>query len=584
MKRVNDTLYDILDSSTSEVVTFSKVTTFVNFQPMTDAYCDGVIYRKFGSEYFKRNYSGLIDVKVFGAKGDWINDDTEAIQKAINVTRVCGVGLKFSPGNYRVSTLTTGRIENTWQFDNAQLVANSNAPQDCLLKFSGLHCKINGLKISLEKKLNYKSAIWWYNAAESSQHNDFISLEIRYAKIGIIYGELPNVNSTGFAQSENTIFGYKTRGVEVPLYNNHSNGFLFLSNPMLVAHAEEWNVFGVTGFDRTKNRSFINRIGDLIITGGEIQNSIGDEAEGFAAEVNGGTVYITSAISEVNVPFKINGGSLVFNGGKVLNTQSITDGFKITADAANGKLKASGVKFERSIGVGAFSGRVFINKQDAPASFNIAIDNCEIYEWADQSIGSNKPLVSGSVENVKIYNTKFIETSGFQPLNLNLTTNILDSKDIDNTGNSTTGYSLKVNYGAGTTLTLNNDSPVANTPNSLALLATGEANVSTIDYTSVETIQKTGFRVNTGDAFIVEAYQKIASGAQGGLCIVGYDKDGDNAQFIKISDQGGPISANWKCLRSHVIVPSGVSFVGFGFWGAFSEIRIAKMVVYKANQ
>lgn len=58
MKRVNDTLIELLDSHTNEYVTFSKVTKFADGSNMNDAKCDGVIYRKLGNEYFKRNWTG----------------------------------------------------------------------------------------------------------------------------------------------------------------------------------------------------------------------------------------------------------------------------------------------------------------------------------------------------------------------------------------------------------------------------------------------------------------------------------------------------------------------------------------------
>lgn len=52
MNRVENTLYDILDQYTGEEITYSKVSTFADGSAMTDAKCDGVIYRKLGSEYF----------------------------------------------------------------------------------------------------------------------------------------------------------------------------------------------------------------------------------------------------------------------------------------------------------------------------------------------------------------------------------------------------------------------------------------------------------------------------------------------------------------------------------------------------
>ncbi|MFD1632039.1 glycosyl hydrolase family 28-related protein [Pseudopedobacter beijingensis] len=96
MKRVNDTLIELLDSHTNEYVTFSKVTKYADGSAMNDAKCDGVIYRKLGSEYFKRNFTGPVNVKWFGAKGDGVTDDSLAVQNASKY----GGELYFTAGTY----------------------------------------------------------------------------------------------------------------------------------------------------------------------------------------------------------------------------------------------------------------------------------------------------------------------------------------------------------------------------------------------------------------------------------------------------------------------------------------------------
>lgn len=105
MERIIDTLFEVLDTSTGEQVTYNKVLLYKDDTTMNDAKCDGVIYRKLitngVTEYFKRNYTGYINVKWFGAKGDGITDDSASFLKAINT----GYSIQIPYGKYLVNTV-----------------------------------------------------------------------------------------------------------------------------------------------------------------------------------------------------------------------------------------------------------------------------------------------------------------------------------------------------------------------------------------------------------------------------------------------------------------------------------------------
>lgn len=65
-KRIKDTLYNVIDSNTGEVFNYDKVTLWYDGSAMDDTKADGVIYRKLGSEYFKRAFGGAVSVRWFG--------------------------------------------------------------------------------------------------------------------------------------------------------------------------------------------------------------------------------------------------------------------------------------------------------------------------------------------------------------------------------------------------------------------------------------------------------------------------------------------------------------------------------------
>lgn len=95
-KRKGDVLYDILDQYTGEEITLSKTTGTPTV--------DNIIYFQSGTEYFKRNFTKL-NPYMFGAKADGINNDTSALQAAINFSSANNVILELK-GNFLSNTLT----------------------------------------------------------------------------------------------------------------------------------------------------------------------------------------------------------------------------------------------------------------------------------------------------------------------------------------------------------------------------------------------------------------------------------------------------------------------------------------------
>lgn len=91
-----DELVQLIDSYSLENVSYRKVTNWYHKAhptPMTDALCDGIIYRKrWNSAENKNDYYALtsflagkpINIELFGAAGDATTDDSDAFLKAAN--------------------------------------------------------------------------------------------------------------------------------------------------------------------------------------------------------------------------------------------------------------------------------------------------------------------------------------------------------------------------------------------------------------------------------------------------------------------------------------------------------------------
>lgn len=87
----------ILDKYTGEVFSFKEM----NEADYPDT-ADGVIHILIGTKYYKRQYTGLVNVKWFGAIGDGLTDDTASVQSAIEAFRGVGASILFPEGTFMI--------------------------------------------------------------------------------------------------------------------------------------------------------------------------------------------------------------------------------------------------------------------------------------------------------------------------------------------------------------------------------------------------------------------------------------------------------------------------------------------------
>jgi hypothetical protein len=530
-----------------------------------------------------RVFDGALSVTWFGATGDGRTDDTVAIQAAIDES-CAGGALVFPPGRYRVTMLDTRRCEASWRFDHAELVAGASVATPCVLRVRGLHATFLDMRINLAFNDNYACGLWWYDAHGPSQYNSIQGLEIRYGRRGIVYGEMPGQRSTSFAQSENAIFNYRSRGIERPLYVNHANGILFLSAPQLVSHDEEWTRDRPGAFDYRRNHAFEAIAGVLAITGGEVQNSIAATTSA-SAIVAGGEVELDGCIIEVSAPLHVT-GRLTIRGGRILNTQSLTGLFVVgEGPAGETVLKVSDCRILRNPGVGAFSDQSMVTTPDRLIRTDIALSGCDISEWALFA-----PLVAGDARHARFDRCRWRamgDKAGTYLLDTGMP-DLLEGKGADRAGRSLAGFWPF--GGAAARGAVVRDTPETEYQGTLSLVARGVAGLFTADTTSPVALRQSAIPVRAGDRFLVEAWVRRAAGRSAGLSVLLLDAEGkqvwlgENGLLVVCETRQNFVTDGWRYLRQVVEIPDRrAAFAGFGVHAVDGEVRFCGLQVRRAD-
>lgn len=125
-----DELVQLVDSYSKENVNYKKVTSWYHAAapvPMTDALCDGIIYRKrWNASENKNDYYVLtsflagepINIELFGAIGDATTDDTKAFQNAA----------KFVNGLYDFVSANPNDSQENWSLEKVGVTLVGNSP------------------------------------------------------------------------------------------------------------------------------------------------------------------------------------------------------------------------------------------------------------------------------------------------------------------------------------------------------------------------------------------------------------------------------------------------------------------------
>lgn len=452
--------------------------------------------------------------------------------------------------------------------------------------------------------------------------------------------------STAFAQSENSIHGWRTRGMQNPFYSNHINGIIFFSEPIFVSFYEEWTVQG--NFNWNNARAVEAYYGAVVWHGGEIE--LAGSNVGFAADLSNS--YVTNCIIETACPIKIVGDNVQISGGNYLNTQTTTAGFTI-AGGVTGLLSLSDIEFKRPDNVGSFSNQPLVDSTmpgglvftSPPASgstssvlttpwpytsatvpvtfpdgevkavtfiqgitaitwtgglsntqgtanatmpFETFLANTKSFEWPWRLAAANNRLVNCNANSIARYRNHRLNISSADPniylLNTNTTESLLDIIGFDRLGYTTNGWVLNNLFGSSTTMTATtNTGPSKYNAAQITLHATGNAEAVYGDPTSLTTLKATAFRVAPGDLYWISAWCNNSAGTGGTLVVDFFNSAGTGTSRVVVADSSSIPANSWGFVEGPVAVPAASAYACPGVFGNVSDIQVTDLRFRRAN-
>ena len=183
------------------------------------------------------NYD-YVTPEMFGAVGDGTTDDSGAINLAIKSKKP----VKFLH-NYAIGSPIEVNYNDS-EFIDGQGFVITALPNltEYMMKVNKLYGVIKNITLNGSLLTTLNGGMLIYSTTEyQAQFLLIDNLYIKNCQVGIQYGD-----GTRNAQSENTIHGYRTRSVIVPLDINQPNGMLWVTDSHLDATPYEWVSAGIT--------------------------------------------------------------------------------------------------------------------------------------------------------------------------------------------------------------------------------------------------------------------------------------------------------------------------------------------------
>ena len=552
----------INDKNNSTIVSALNKTEFINSASVnyTSALTGGV------QRTLSSKLSDVVSVKDFGAVGDGVTDDTASIQNALDTaSRVF-----FPSGLYAVTSITIRDFTDL--YGRPEFYGIATTTTKAVVNIVGRRCMIESLNVDQGFNTNYTAAIHWHSLAAGlpAQYNRIKALQLDNCYIGILFGQINGDTVVDAPQSENTITHMTTRGCQVPIYMNQSNGYLMVSASNLSSLKNEWPTLD---YDETETAIVKTYQGVLLVSCSEVLKT--DTQQGYGFLVSGGTIFLNNAVGEIASQ------NITMSAGAFYIDQcsfSMSNAAVGWATHTGGDLVISNSNVIRSEGAKS-SNRGFIEWDDTSAIM-CRISNVIVYNFLSSFLFRTDAVAQFDLPRSYFISELVSEQTDvsdgtYIPSDADARSALLGNSGVDLDCNSLDGWYYVLGFGGGSSYSAVADGPTNSTlyrtlSNSIQLVATGVAYVSTIDNTNLTTVKATGIRACEGQQFLVSAWIKETEPS--GLLGVATSDAAGTVSWSALSTSTG--STAWEYKRLIYTVPAGVRYLGIALIGDTTTANI----------
>lgn len=517
-----------------------------------------------------------------------VTDLTAPLQAAID----SGENIDFGSCVMRISKLTFDQNGKTYRFNGAQLVAGDSGAQMGMIDWQAAYCVVYGMNLVGAWLDNYTSAIYWHSASAGApaKSNHFYDLAINNALIGILFGEVSPTVPVDAAQSENYIFGMRTRGVERTIYGNQSNGFLKIIGGEVASSKNEWDIQNPGVYDYTQAAAIQLLQGVIAVVGGDVIKT--DTQLGSGLINSGGTLSISGG-TNLEIASRIFTGS---GGYTMISDVSGSYWGNAAADwcslsGTSGSLVLCNVTINKDVAAAAANQALVNFASTSVSGWDVVLDNVRAenqLNWIFTT--SNATPNRWSNNTVTFKNCSAPASAGAAASNpfarvSSATENLLDLRGTDTNGNDIATWYKRDISGVGA-IALNADVPSGtNYPNSIMVtpaVTTGSSEVTNMDLTSLTTVKATAVKCRPGDNFMLSGWFRMTTSGTAQVDVTYANAAGAASSSAPLANQADLLTSSWQYIEAMFTVPASAAYLGVGIRG--SSGTVCRMVGLKLSK